>query len=77
MEPAIDITAQADYLLIVGTSLQVYPAAGLKDFVEPHVPIYFVDPKPSLASYGRLTVIVENASTGVEKVARLLVGELG
>ncbi|MDP5101348.1 MAG: NAD-dependent deacylase [Nonlabens sp.] len=76
MEPAIDITSQADYLLIVGTSLQVYPAAGLKDFVAPHVPIYFVDPRPSLASHGRLTVIAENASTGVEKVARILINTI-
>ncbi len=77
MDDAIAITAQADYLLIVGTSLQVYPAAGLKDFVAPHVPIYFVDPNPSLTSRGTLTVLAENASTGVAKVAALIVKSHG
>lgn len=72
MEEAIDLTTTADYLLIIGTSLQVYPAAGLKDFVSARTPIYFVDPKPSLESHGKLTVIAENASTGVEKVAEIL-----
>lgn len=77
MDEAITITAQANYLLIVGTSLQVYPAAGLKDFVASHVPIYFVDPNPSLKSHGKLTVFAENASTGVAKVAKLIVERIG
>jgi NAD-dependent deacetylase len=77
MEQAIDITTTADFLLIVGTSLQVYPAAGLKDFVAARTPVYFVDPKPSLESHGRLTVIAENASTGVAKVAGILISGLG
>lgn len=72
MDEAIEITAKADVLLIVGTSLQVYPAAGLKDYAPQHCPIYFVDPNPLLTSNGRLKVIAENASTGVQKVADLL-----
>lgn len=76
MEQAIEITSKADVLLIVGTSLQVYPAAGLKDFAPQHCPIYFVDPHPSLESSGRLKVIAEKASTGVQKVADLLNMEL-
>ncbi|WOI24104.1 SIR2 family NAD-dependent protein deacylase [Nonlabens ulvanivorans] len=76
MEQAIEITAKADVLLIVGTSLQVYPAAGLKDYAPDHCPIYFVDPHPSLESNGRLKVFAENASTGVQKVADLLNMEL-
>ncbi|GAK94471.1 NAD-dependent protein deacetylase [Nonlabens ulvanivorans] len=77
MDQAIEITAKADVLLIVGTSLQVYPAAGLKDYAPPQdCPIYFVDPNPSLSSNGRLQVIAENASTGVQKVADLLNMEL-
>ncbi len=72
MDQAIDIVSKADILLIVGTSMQVYPAAGLKDFAPSHVPIYFVDPAPSLESTGRLTVIKEKAGKGVQMVADLL-----
>jgi len=75
MDEAIEITSKADILLIVGTSLQVYPAAGLKDFVSQDCPIYFVDLNPSLESNGRLTVIAEKASTGVQKVVDLLSSE--
>jgi NAD-dependent deacetylase len=59
-------------LLIVGTSLQVYPAAGLKDFAPSNTPIYFVDPAPSIDSHGRLQVIKEKAGKGVQMVADLL-----
>ena len=72
MEQAIEIVSKADVLLIVGTSMQVYPAAGLKDFTPSHAPIYFVDPAPSLESSARLTVIKEKAGKGVQMVADLL-----
>lgn len=72
MDLAIEKVSQAHVLLIVGTSMQVYPAAGLKDFAPHGTSIYFVDPKPSLASTKNITVIAENASTGVQKVADLL-----
>lgn len=72
MDQAIEITTKADVLIIVGTSMQVYPAAGLKDFAPRHCPIYLVDPNPALVSHGKLTVIEEKASTGVQKVADLL-----
>lgn len=44
MEPAIEQTLQADIFLVVGTSLQVYPAASLLNFVQPETPIYVIDP---------------------------------
>lgn len=72
MDQAIEIVEKADFLIIVGTSLQVYPAAGLKDFAPRNAPIYFVDPNPSLQSHGRLTVIKDKASTGVAHVAQLI-----
>lgn len=72
MDLAIELVSKADVLLIVGTSLQVYPAAGLKDFAPSTTPIYFVDPAPSIESYGKLTVIKEKASKGVQMVADLL-----
>lgn len=68
MEPAISIAQQADMFLIVGTSLQVYPAAGLVQFVKPGSPIYVIDPTlqtvPGTADY---TVIQEGASVGMER----------
>ncbi|WP_322969023.1 NAD-dependent deacylase [Faecalibacter sp. LW9] len=46
MESAIDIASQADLFLIIGTSLQVYPAASLIDYVPKHAQIISVDPNP-------------------------------
>jgi NAD-dependent deacetylase len=46
LENAITITEQADYFAVIGTSLQVYPAAGLIDFTQKLTPIYYIDPKP-------------------------------
>jgi NAD-dependent deacetylase len=72
MDRAIDIVQTADILLIVGTSLQVYPAAGLRNFAPLHAHTYLVDPDPSLTSNDRLTVIAKKASLGVQDVADLL-----
>ncbi|MCB0694511.1 MAG: NAD-dependent deacylase [Saprospiraceae bacterium] len=47
LEYAIPIIARADIVLIVGTSLQVYPAAGLIHFAPSDTPIYYVDPRPA------------------------------
>jgi NAD-dependent deacetylase len=44
LERAIEITEKADILVIIGTSLNVYPAASLVHYVRPNVPIYIVDP---------------------------------
>jgi NAD-dependent deacetylase len=46
LDEAITITEQADYFAVIGTSLQVYPAAGLIDFTKKETPIYYIDPKP-------------------------------
>jgi NAD-dependent deacetylase len=46
LEEAIAITETADYFVVIGTSLQVYPAAGLIDFTASHVPVFYIDPKP-------------------------------
>lgn len=67
LEKAIEITATAAILIIIGTSMQVYPAAGLIHEVAPETPIYFIDPKPSIGhrDFERLTVIFESATKGV------------
>jgi NAD-dependent deacetylase len=46
LEEAIALTETADYFAVIGTSLQVYPAAGLIDFIKSITPIYYIDPKP-------------------------------
>ncbi len=46
LEEAARIVSEADILIVIGTSLQVYPAAGLIDFTQRHVPVYYIDPKP-------------------------------
>jgi len=67
LEQAIEITQIADILIIIGTSMQVYPAASLIDFVSAEIPIYFVDPKPSVntSQYNNLTIIEDTAAKGV------------
>jgi len=67
MENAIEITSKADVLMIVGTSMQVYPAASLINFVASDIPIYFVDPKPTLEGnpHKNLMVIAVKATKGV------------
>jgi len=47
IEKAAYVTEQADYVIVIGTSLQVYPAAGLIDFAKRSTPIFYIDPKPA------------------------------
>ena len=47
MEKAMEIIEEADYLLVIGTSLQVYPAAGLINYVSEDVLVYYIDPNPA------------------------------
>lgn len=46
LEEALFLTQQADFFLVIGTSLQVYPATGLVEFTPPNIPIYYIDPNP-------------------------------
>jgi len=68
IETAMNLMEDAEVVIIVGTSMQVYPAAGLIQYAPENVKIYFVDPKPSISSSKKITVFAENASTGVKKV---------
>lgn len=72
IEVASEVVSQADIIIIVGTSMQVYPAAGLVQYAQDNVPIFFVDPKPSISQTKRIMVFAEKASTGVPKVIDLL-----
>ena len=76
MEKAMEITSQADILIIVGTSMQVYPAAGLIDFVPSGTPIYLVDPKPAISERRNLKIIPEKAAEGVPHLVDQLLQEV-
>ncbi len=75
-DKALEITSEADILIIVGTSMQVYPAAHLINCAKSTVSIYFIDPKPTIQQnlYSNLTVLAEKASLGVVKVVNQLIG---
>ncbi|WP_027878671.1 SIR2 family NAD-dependent protein deacylase [Mesoflavibacter zeaxanthinifaciens] len=65
-EKAISICQTADILLIIGTSLQVYPAASLMHYTAQNTPKFYIDPKPSIASKENLTVIGKTATEGIK-----------
>jgi len=77
LEKAAMVTQTADIVIIIGTSMQVYPAASLVDYAQEGVPIYFIDPKPSVSKYdfGNLTVIPKTAVQGVPDLVAKLTAE--
>ncbi len=77
LEEAALLVQKADIMIIIGTSMQVYPAASLVHFGRKNVPIYFIDPKPNIAptDFEQLTIIPETAVVGVPPLAdRLITG---
>ena len=72
IEKAIDAVEAADILLIVGTSLQVYPAAGLYRYAKVDTPIYIIDPKDVSVRDGRITHIKDVATKGMEVFKNIL-----
>lgn len=76
IEEASRLAAEADIFVIIGTSLNVYPAAGLIDFVPPSVPIYLIDPnKVSVSGYQDIRIIRKSAGEGVRELIRILKDE--
>jgi NAD-dependent deacetylase len=69
---AIDICKTADILLIIGTSMQVYPAASLIHYVKPDTKIFYIDPNPAISSNDQITVIVETATNGLPKAIEMI-----
>ena len=72
IETAADIVTQADILLIIGTSLHVYPAAGLVGYADRKALIYLIDPNDVSCAGSNITVIREKASIGMEKLKTIL-----
>lgn len=71
---AATICERADILVIIGTSLNVYPAAGLIDYVQRGIPIYLIDPNDVNTFNSNITFIKEMAGKGVKKLINLLKG---
>ena len=70
---AVPLVRSADIFVVVGTSLVVYPAAGLVDLARPGIPRFIVDKKiPDTSGFGNLVAIEQPASTGVGELKRLL-----
>lgn len=73
IEKAVSLVHSADIFVVIGTSLVVYPAAGLIQCVRPGVPIYYIDPKPaSTAGIPDVTVIKATATEGMKKLSEIL-----
>ena len=73
IETAIDYCEKADIFLIIGTSLNVYPAAGLLNYVPAGVPVYLIDPNHvAIASGRKVHVIQKGASAGMEELTSML-----
>lgn len=72
MYEAEKITEQADILIVIGTSLNVYPAAGLVNYVSPDTPIYLIDPKDVSIYRPNVTFIKKGASEGMSDLIKLL-----
>ncbi len=68
---AIPLVEKADMMVVIGTSLNVYPAAGLLNYARPGIPLYLIDPNP-VEVYRKINIISEKASKGVRILAEKL-----
>lgn len=77
LEEAVSLVQEADALIIIGTSLQVYPAAGLMNFAKNNIPVYYIDPNPATIydSPNEIKVIATIGSKGMEIVQKNLIKE--
>lgn len=71
IEPAIEIVGRADVLVIIGTSMAVYPAAGLVGYARRGIPVYYIDPNPAPVP-DSITVIRQTATEGLKTLLNIL-----
>ena len=76
MDEAITIVDKADLLVVIGTSLNVYPAAGLINYTKGGIPIYLIDPERPSIFIRNVTFIQEKAGKGVELLKEQLLKNL-
>lgn len=75
IEEAVPVMMNADVFVLIGTSLAVYPAAGLVDYVPDHAPKYVLDRKiPEVNRYANVVPIEKNATEGVLELRKMLIG---
>ncbi|GAB6011859.1 SIR2 family NAD-dependent protein deacylase [Viscerimonas tarda] len=72
MDKAVNITRKADIFVVIGTSLNVYPAAGLVNYVPEGVPVYLIDPKEVKTYRQGVHFIQKGASEGVKELQEIL-----
>ncbi len=70
-EKAVEKVSEADVFVVIGTSLVVYPAASLLNYVRPGVPVYYIDPNPAPVP-PEVTVLRKGAADGVKELIKLL-----
>jgi NAD-dependent deacetylase len=75
IERAAELVAEADAVVIVGTSMQVYPAAGLVHYAQRGVPVYLIDPK-EVAAPANVIFIQKKASDGMKELTEILLNNL-
>ena len=74
IEKAIGVLRDADYFVVIGTSLQVYPAASLLQYAPPFLPKFIIDKKiPDITSSPNLTIIEKPATEGVKELLKYLI----
>lgn len=71
LEPAAEAASQADIFVIIGTSLVVYPAAGLVQFVPRNAPVYLIDPNP-VGVDSNVIQIQKGASEGMRELLKMI-----
>ncbi|MFH5833060.1 SIR2 family NAD-dependent protein deacylase [Halalkalibaculum sp. DA384] len=73
MEKAAQIVSETDILIVIGTSLVVYPAAGLVDYASPRIPKYIIDPsRPEVTNYNDWQHIEKSAAEGTPQLVEKL-----
>ena len=77
LEKAVEFVIKSDILIIIGSSMQVYPAASLAGFAPPQAEMHYIDPRPSLnfelSLRPQLNIIAEPATIGVPKLVDTLI----
>ena len=79
IEDAVDLISDADIVMVIGTSLKVYPAAGLVEFAPDDALCVLIDPHPNLGpsvADRELFIVEERAATGVPRVVQALLEQL-
>lgn len=78
IEKAALEASKADIFVVIGTSLVVYPAAGLVQYAPSNIPVFLIDPnKPEMYSRENVIYITEKATTGTEKLKKVLIEKYG